>query len=94
MSHGPKYDDDEVKLKIFVKKSYTHFYLKLKYKTKMYIQKKIFFLTLKPFFDEVSTSGLAGKIFTRQNSDENAQSARELASEGHVFVCHVLVTSD
>ena len=43
MLHGLKYDDDEVKLKIFVKKSYTHFYLKLKYKMKMYIQKKFFF---------------------------------------------------
>ena len=41
----------------------------------------MFFPTLKAFFDEVSTSELAGKIFTRQNSDENAQSARELASE-------------
>ena len=39
---------------------------------------------------------MTGKFFTRQKGDENAQSAREssreLASEGHVFVCHVLVT--
>ena len=37
-SHGPKRDDDEVKMKIFEKKSYTLFYLDLKYKTKTYIQ--------------------------------------------------------
>ena len=36
---------------------------------------------MSPFFDEVSTSEMAGKFFTRQNGDENAQSARELASE-------------
>jgi hypothetical protein len=52
----------------------------------------MFFSTLKPFFDEVSTSELAGKFFTRQNSDENAQSARELASEKSCVrlscVCH------
>jgi hypothetical protein len=47
---------------------------------------------LKPFFDEVTTSGLAGKNRTRQKGDENAQSARELASKGHVFVYHVVVT--
>ena len=58
----------------------------------MYIQFLMFFLTLRALFYEVSTSDLAGKFFTRQNADENAQSARELASEGHVFVCHVLVT--
>ena len=40
----------------------------------------------------MSTSELAGKNLTRQKNDENAQSARELASESHVFVCHVLVT--
>jgi hypothetical protein len=48
----------------------------------------VFFSTLKPFFDEVSTSELAA----RQNSDENAQSARELASEKSCVrlscVCH------
>ena len=79
--NGPKRDDDEVKLKFFEKKSYTLFYSKFKSKKKTYTQFYVFFSTLKPFFDEVSTSELAGKIFTRQNSDENAQSARELASE-------------
>ena len=37
-SHGPKHDDDEAKMKIFGKKSYTLFYLYLKSKTKTYIQ--------------------------------------------------------
>ena len=37
-SHGPKCNDDEVKLKFFEKKSYTLFYSDLKYKKKTYIQ--------------------------------------------------------
>ena len=60
----------------------------------MYIQKKIFFFDFEAIFLTVSTSELVGKIFTCQNDNKNAQSARELASEGHVFVCHVLVTCD
>ena len=36
--HGPKCNDDEVKLNFFEKKSYTLFYSELKYKTKLYIQ--------------------------------------------------------
>ena len=43
----------------------------VKYKTKMYIQKKNFFSTLKLFFDQVSTSGLVGKDLTSQNGDKN-----------------------
>ena len=37
-SHGPKHNDDEVKLKFFEKKSYTLFYSDLKYKKKTYTQ--------------------------------------------------------
>ena len=47
----------------------------------MYIQFWVFFSTFDPFFDQVPTSEMAGKIFTHQNGDENAQSARELASK-------------
>jgi hypothetical protein len=36
-THGPKHDDDQVKLKFFEKKSYTLFNLDLKYKKKTYI---------------------------------------------------------
>jgi hypothetical protein len=40
----------------------------------------VFFKTLKPFFDEVTTSGLAGKNHTRQKGDESAHVAQSRKS--------------